>query len=62
MLIRVPSVKKLLWGGKFLLKGCSIGMVEVHGGENVIEEYVRKEGNGEYWRFMIDFWFSSNVS
>ena len=48
--IRVPSVKKMLWGGEFWSKGYFMGTVGVHGGEGVIGEYVRKQGGGEYRR------------
>ena len=48
--IRVPSVKKMLWGGEFWSKGYFMGTVGVHGGEGVIGEYVRAQGGGEYRR------------
>ena len=47
---RVPSVKKMLWGGEFWSKGYFMVTVEARGGEGVIGEYVRNQGGGAYRR------------
>ena len=39
-----PEVKKKLWGGEFWSRGYYIGTVGEHGSEQVIREYVRKQG------------------
>ena len=39
-----PEVKKKLWGGEFWTRGYYIGTVGEHGSEQVIREYVRKQG------------------
>ena len=39
-----PEVKKMLWGGEFWTRGYYIGTVGEHGSEQVIREYVRKQG------------------
>jgi len=39
-----PEVKKQLWGGEFWSRGYYIGTVGEHGSEQVIREYVRKQG------------------
>jgi len=39
-----PEVKKMLWGGEFWTRGYYIGTVGEHGNEQVIREYVRKQG------------------
>ena len=41
---RVPTVKKQLWGGEFWSKGYFISTVGRHGSEEVIRQYVRKQG------------------
>jgi len=38
------EVEKKLWGGEFWTRGYYIGMVGEHGSEQVIREYVRKQG------------------
>lgn len=47
---RVPSVKKMLWGGEFWSKGYFMATVGARGGEGVIGEYVRNQGGGAYRR------------
>lgn len=44
MFRRVPTVKKQLWGGEFWSKGSCISTVGRHGSEEVIRQYVRKQG------------------
>jgi len=39
-----PEVKEMLWGGEFWTRGYYIGTVGEHGSEDVIREYVRKQG------------------
>ena len=39
-----PEVKKQLWGGEFWTKGYYVGTVGEHGSEQVIREYVRRQG------------------
>lgn len=41
---RVPAVKKQLWGGELWSKGYFISTVGRHGSEEVIRQYVRKQG------------------
>jgi len=41
---RVPTVKKQLWGGEFWSKGYFISTVGRHGNEEVIRQYVKKQG------------------
>ena len=41
---RVPAVKKQLWGGEFWSKGYFISTVGRHGSEEVIRQYVKKQG------------------
>ena len=41
---RVPAVKKQLWGGEFWSKGYFINTVGRHGSEEVIRQYVKKQG------------------
>ena len=41
---RVPSVKKILWGGEFWSDGYFVSTVGQHGTENTIRNYVRKQG------------------
>ena len=47
---RVPSVKKVLWGGELWSKGYFVATVGAHGSEGVIGAYVRGQGGGEYRR------------
>ena len=41
---RVPAVKKQLWGGELWSKGYFISTVGRHGNEEVIRQYVKKQG------------------
>ena len=41
---RVPTVKKQLWGGEFWSKGYFISTVGRHGSEEIIRQYVKKQG------------------
>jgi len=46
---RVPSVKKILWGGEFWPDGYYINTVSRHGNEDVVRQYVEGQGkNTEY--------------
>jgi len=42
--VRVPSVKKQLWGGEFWTDGYYVGTVGQHATEEVIGQYVRNQG------------------
>jgi putative transposase len=39
-----PEVKKQLWGGEFWSKGYFVSTVGKHGNEDMLKEYVRKQG------------------
>ena len=41
---REPSVRKILWGGEFWSDGYFVSTVGQHGSEEVIRDYVRKQG------------------
>ena len=41
---KYPEVKKKLWGGEFWTDGFFVSTVGRHGGENVIANYVRNQG------------------
>ena len=46
---RVPSVKKDLWGGEFWTDGYYINTVSKRGNEDVVRQYVKKQGEeGDY--------------
>jgi len=45
--VRVPDVKKQLWGGEFWTKGYFISTVSRHGDENAITQYVKNQGRSE---------------
>ena len=45
--VRVPTVKKQLWGGEFWTKGYFMSTVSRHGDENTITQYVRNQGRSE---------------
>ena len=45
---RVPSVKKDLWGGEFWTDGYYINTVSKRGIEDVVRQYVKKQGEGDY--------------
>jgi REP element-mobilizing transposase RayT len=44
MFRRRPEVKKELWGGEFWSDGYFVGTVGVHGNEETISKYVKKQG------------------
>jgi len=50
---RCPKVKKQLWGGEFWTDGYFGSTVGKHGDENMIGEYVKKQGN-EYSKLYED--------
>ena len=53
--VRVPSVKKKLWGGEFWSDGYYVSTVGQHGTENTIANYVRKQGRQqEYTRLHVE--------
>lgn len=41
---RIPSVKSQLWGGEFWSDGYFVSTVGKHGDENMISNYVRRQG------------------
>ena len=43
---KVPSVKKVLWGGEFWSDGYYVSSVGEHANEDVIREYINKQGKG----------------
>ena len=45
-----PEVKKALWGGEFWSDGYFVSSVGKHGNEDIIREYVKKQGmpNNQY--------------
>ena len=45
--VRVPSVKKQLWGGEFWTDGYYVGTVGQHVTEDVIKQYVKNQGQEE---------------
>jgi REP-associated tyrosine transposase len=47
---RVPTVKKQLWGGEFWSKGYFISTVGRHGNEEVIRQYVKKQGQEQTYK------------
>jgi REP element-mobilizing transposase RayT len=47
---RVPTVKKPLWGGEFWSKGYFISTVGRHGSEEVIRQYVKKQGQDQTYQ------------
>jgi REP element-mobilizing transposase RayT len=47
---RVPTVKKHLWGGEFWSKGYFISTVGRHGSEEVIRQYVKKQGTEKAYK------------
>ncbi len=46
----VPEVKSKLWGGEFWGKGYFVNTVGQHGSEEVIAEYVKRQGKGSNYR------------
>jgi|GEM_PF-84410 len=47
---RIPAVKKQLWGGEFWSKGYFISTVGRHGNEEVIRQYVKKQGSEKTYK------------
>lgn len=46
---QIPSVKKQLWGGEFWSDGYFVSTVGEHANEEVIREYIKKQGReGKY--------------
>jgi REP element-mobilizing transposase RayT len=44
MFRRRPEVKEKLWGGEFWSDGYFVGTVGVHGNEETVSKYVKKQG------------------
>ena len=51
---RAPQVKKLLWGGEFWSKGYFITTVGRHGSEDVIGQYIKKQGSNKKYKKLHD--------
>jgi REP element-mobilizing transposase RayT len=51
--VRVPSVKKQLWGGEFWTDDYYVGTVGPHATEEVIKEYVKQQGQEEYKQLYV---------
>lgn len=47
---RVPSVKKQLWGGEFWADGYYVSTVGPHATEEVIRQYVKKQGSDKEYK------------
>ena len=47
---RVPSVKRKLWGGEFWSDGYFVSTVGQHASEEVIRQYVQKQGEEQGYR------------
>jgi REP-associated tyrosine transposase len=47
---RVPTVKKQLWGGELWSKGYFISTVGRHSNEEVIRQYVKKQGQEQTYK------------
>ena len=45
--VRMPSIKKQLWGGEFWSNGYYVGTVGQHATEEVIKQYVKNQGQDE---------------
>ena len=50
LFVRVPQVKKQLWGGEFWSDGYFIASVGQHASEDVIREYVKKQGQDAHYQ------------
>ena len=48
--IRVPSVKKQLWGGEFWGKGYFVNTVGRHGNESTLKNYVKNQSNDKSYK------------
>jgi len=51
---RCPDVKKILWGGEFWSDGYFASTVGKHGDENMISDYVKKQGGDDYKKLHED--------
>lgn len=47
-----PEIKKALWGGKLWTDGYFVSTVGKHNNEDIIAEYVRKQGKSEDEEYM----------
>jgi len=47
---QIPSVKKTLWGGEFWSDGYYVSSVGEHANEEVIREYIKKQGKDVDYR------------
>jgi REP element-mobilizing transposase RayT len=47
---QVPAVKRQLWGGEFWSDGYYVSTVGQHASEELIQNYVRKQGQDEEYR------------
>ncbi len=47
---RKPEVKKILWGGEFWSDGYFVSTVGVHGNEDTISKYVKKQGKEKEYK------------
>ena len=48
--VRVPSVKKQLWGGEFWTDGYYVGTVGQHATEEAIRQYVKNQGQEKEYK------------
>ena len=48
--VRVPSVKKQLWGGEFWTDGYYVGTVGQHATEDAIRQYVKNQGQEKEYK------------
>ena len=49
---RCPEVKKMLWGGEFWSKGYYLSTVGRHGNEELIQNYVKDQGQEDNYRIL----------
>ena len=47
-----PKLKKQLWGGEFWSKGYFVSTIGKHGNEDMLKEYVRKQGVGNDYKVL----------
>ena len=52
MFIRVPEIKKQLWGGEFWSKAYYVSTVGKHGDEKKIAGYVRNQGTSKNYKIL----------
>ena len=48
--LRIPSVKKALWGGEFWTDGYFVNTVGKQGNEDTIRQYVKKQGQDDNYK------------